>query len=104
MKKYIVGKLSKKRIQAFTLNRILSESKYKKRQIDLLDIDVEGAELNVLKGLSFKLYKPKLICIEIWQDQIEEFNIKKNEIYKFLFKKKYKLITNLADNFIFKKI
>ena len=33
-------------------------------QIDLLSIDVEGAELGVLSGLSIERYKPKLILLE----------------------------------------
>ena len=94
----------KEQVSSKPLTKILDKTIYKDKQIDFLSIDAEGADYEVLKSLNFKKYKPKLICIEIWQDQIKEFNIKKHEIYKFLFKKKYKLATNLADNFIFKKI
>ena len=48
-------------------------------------------------------YKPKLICIEL----IDHFNpnkkiIKKNKIYKFLIKKKYKLVWSGHFSHIFK--
>ena len=99
LNKTVVGSLKRKRVQAYTLNKILSKSRFKNCQIDLLDIDVEGAELNVLKGLSFKMYKPKLICIEIHQK-----NFKKNKVYLFLIKKKYRLIWYRSVSFIFEKL
>ena len=40
-------------MQAYTLNEILENSKYCNREIDLLDIDVEGADYKVLLGLNF---------------------------------------------------
>ena len=89
----------KEKVSSKPLTKILDKTIYKDKQIDFLSIDAEGADYEVLKSLDFKKYKPKLICIEIWQDQIKEFNIKKHKIYKFLLKKKYKLITNLANNF-----
>ena len=47
-------------MQAYTLNEILENSKYCNREIDLLDIDVEGADYKVLLGLNFEKYNPKL--------------------------------------------
>jgi len=94
----------KEQVSSEPLTQILNKTIYKNKQIDFLSIDAEGADYEVLKSLDFKKYKPKLICIEIWQDQVKVFNIKNHKIYKFLSKKNYKLITNLADNFIFKKI
>ena len=93
----------KERVRSEPLTKILDKTIYKNKQIDFLSIDAEGADFEVLKSLNFSRYKPKLICIEVWQDQIKEFNIKKHKIYKFLLKKNYKLNTNLADNFIFTK-
>ena len=49
-------------VPARTLNSILEE--VKANEIDLLSIDVEGAELEVLKGLDIKKYQPKLILLE----------------------------------------
>ena len=45
-----------------TLNSILKE--VSADQIDLLSIDVEGAELQVLQGLDIEKYRPKLILLE----------------------------------------
>lgn len=55
-----------------TLTSILDECKIK--EIDLFSLDVEGYELNVLKGLDFERYRPKYMCIEArFRKEIEEF-------------------------------
>ena len=97
-KKFIKGRLKKKIINSYSLEEILSWSKYKDYEIDFLDVDVEGADLQVLKGLNFSKRKPKLICVEIHQK-----NFRKHKIYKFLIKKKYKLIWQESFSFLFKR-
>ena len=76
------GEIKEKEIEAFTLDEILSRDKYKDSKIDLLDIDVEGADLKVLRGLSFDKFKPELVCVEIHEKEIE-----KSDIYNFLIDK-----------------
>ena len=97
-KKFIKGRLKKKIINSYSLEEILSWSKYKDYEIDFLDVDVEGADLQVLKGLNFSKRKPKLICVEIHQK-----NFRKHKIYRFLIKKKYKLIWQESFSFLFKR-
>ena len=97
-KKFMQGNIKEKIIEAFTLDEILNRSIYKNSKIDFLDIDVEGADLKVLEGLSFDKFKPKLICVEIHEKKIEE-----SEIYKFLIEKKYKLIWSGMFSHIFKR-
>ena len=97
-KKFIKGRLKKKIINSYSLEEILSWGKYKDYEIDFLDVDVEGADLQVLKGLNFPKRKPKLICVEIHQK-----NFKKHKIYRFLIKKKYKLIWHVSFSFLFKR-
>ena len=91
--------LVEKKIQAFTLDKILNKGKFKNNKIDFLDIDVEGADLKVLEGLSFDKYKPELICIEI-----HEKNAKQSKIYNFLINKNYELIWSGVFSHIFKTI
>ena len=50
------------KVQAKTLTSILKKENID--DIDLLSIDVEGTELEVLKGLDFSKYTPKLILLE----------------------------------------
>lgn len=49
-------------VQALTLDSIFEENNVD--QIDFISIDVEGAELSVLRGLSLKVYKPRIIIVE----------------------------------------
>jgi len=58
---------------------------------------VEGAEMKVLKTLNFKIYDPKVICIEILgyrelNSKERESRIKNDEIYKYLAEKDYKKV------------
>ena len=93
-------------IGASSLNSIINNSKFKKNKIDFLNIDVEGSELDVLKSLNFKRFKPKLICVEIHNHE-EMYNedldyLKRNAVYKFLIKKGYKIFWNKGFSFIFR--
>ncbi len=95
-KKVFQGHIKEKKIQALTLNEILKISQIEKK-IDLLDIDVEGADFRVLQGLSFDKFRPELICIEIHEE-----NFKESEIYKFLDSINYELIWSGVFSYIFK--
>ena len=96
-----------KKIEINTLDNIIRNSKFKINDIDFLSIDVEGNELNVLKGLNFKKYRPKIISIEFIKPNIKEFyqhnikDIQKSNIYKFMISKKYKLINWVHDDLVF---
>ena len=92
-------------IQARTLSSILKESKLRNKKIDFLNIDIEGNEINALKTLDFKIYRPKLICVEIHNftsNRLKKGNFKDNSIYKFLKQKGYKHIWKNEFSFIFK--
>ncbi|MDB9761068.1 FkbM family methyltransferase [Pelagibacteraceae bacterium] len=91
--KHFSGNFKKKKIKSDKLTSIIDKTKFKGIKINFLNIDAEGNDFQVLKSLNFKKYKPKLICVEM----VDSFNsskkmIKKNKIYKFLIKKKYKLV------------
>ena len=96
-KKSLVGKIKEKKIQAFTLDEVFKFSNLDNIRIDLLDIDVEGADLKVLKGLSFKKFRPELICVEI-----HDKNLKESETFKLLNNLNYELIWSGVFSHIFK--
>ena len=93
------GNIKEKEIEAFTLDEILNRDKYKNTKIDLLDIDVEGADLKVLEGLSFDKFKPELVCVEIHAKEI-----KQSAIYNFLIDKNYELLWSGVFSHIFKRL
>jgi len=94
-------------INSNTLNSILKRSKFKNKKIDFLNLDIEGNELNALKSIDFKKYKPKLICVEIHNIEKTHKNYsdyyKRNLIYKFLNNRGYKLLWKNGFSFIFRK-
>ena len=90
-----------------TLDNIIKESKIRIKEIDFLTIDEEGNELNVLRGLDLKKYKPKIIVLEFinprnkffYQQKIED--IQKSKIFKFMKNKGYKLSNWVHDDLLF---
>jgi FkbM family methyltransferase len=63
-----------------TLTSVLDANLPSGTNIDLLTIDVEGHDLQVLKGLDLAKYRPKVIIIEIHAlDKVQD-----NDIYKYL--------------------
>jgi FkbM family methyltransferase len=97
-KEHFNNNFKTKRIKCQTLNSLLERSKYKDKKIDFINIDVEGAEMKVLKQLNFEIYDPEIICVEILgcrhisNLQDREREIKNDEIYKFLVEKNYKKV------------
>ncbi len=69
-----------------TLNEIFREVNAPKL-IDFLSLDVEGAELEVLNGIDFKIYNFKFILIESRDD---------DEIIKYLNNKNYKYLEKIS--------
>lgn len=78
-----------------TLQKLLN--KYKLYNIDYLSLDVEGSELQVLKGIDFLKSNIKLIGVEI------NYNEDKNDIFKFLLDNNYTFITKQGDYFFERK-
>ena len=69
-------------VETITLQDVLVRCNVK--SIDLLNIDVEGHELDVLMRLDWRLYRPKYIMIEVLrQYDLEKLSIQSPEI-KFL--------------------
>ena len=95
-----------KKIKSNTLNNILSKSEYSNKKIDFFNLDVEGHELQVLKSMDLKKYKPTLICVEIHNHE-EMFNhntsyIKRNPVNKLLLKHKYSIVWSNGYSYIYK--
>jgi FkbM family methyltransferase len=91
------GNFNEHLVKCQTIHNILTNSKYQEVKIDFLNIDVEGAEMKVLKTLNFEIYDPKVICIEILgyrelNSKERENRIKNDEIYKYLVEKDYKKV------------
>lgn len=72
-----------------TLEDILDECNVK-CSIDFLSLDVEGYELEVLKGLNLEKYRPNYMLIELWESN--EVDVK-----EFLHNNGYKCLCNFSN-------
>jgi len=89
-------------IECKPLTQIIDDTKFSNKKIDFLNIDAEGHDYEVLRGLDLKKYSPKIICIEI-SPLIEKKNknYKNTKIFKYLLKNNYKLTWKGYNSFIF---
>ena len=87
------GNIKEKYINSDTLTSIIERTKFKNKKIDFLNIDVEGADYETLTSLDFKIYYPKIICIEITENNIED-----SKIFKFLTSLNYKKVWSSKAN------
>ena len=64
-----------------------------------MNIDVEGADLELLESLDFLKYSPELICVEyIGEDK------KNSDIFNFLINKNYKNIWSGVFSHLFERV
>jgi FkbM family methyltransferase len=85
-------------VRTKTLTSVLLEVLPKaETQIDLLSIDVEGHELQVLRGLDFKLYRPRVIVVEMHDLR----SVLVSDLSKLLEKEHYSLLGFVTMNAYF---
>ena len=89
----------KKKIQTRRLDNILEENNFD--NIDFMNLDVEGHELEVLKTINFKKTKLKYLCIEMINHN--DLSIKNSDqILDLLETNKFELLKKFDFNYIFK--
>ena len=96
-------------MRSTTLDSITKNSPYSNKKINLLSIDVEGNELNVLKGFDLKKYYPEIIVIEyldLKMKELEFYNqnidvIINSDIYKYLKNYNYHLVNWVHSDLVF---
>ncbi|TVZ25584.1 FkbM family methyltransferase [Gillisia sp. Hel_I_86] len=93
--------IAKKELKVFPLVDVLDKYNSEEKQIDFMNIDVEGLDLHVLKSNNWIKYKPLIILIELLEmKSIDE--IQKSEIYIFLISKGYVFFAKTVNTCIFK--
>ena len=81
-----------KKINTITLNSILKNTQT--LNIDYLNIDVEGHEMDVLKGFDIKYYQPNVISIEFLDFKMNKMEFKNNDLERILNSNIYKYFTD----------
>jgi FkbM family methyltransferase len=89
------------RIKTQVLTKILEENHFPTR-FELLNIDVEGVDFEVLKGLDLKIYQPEIICIENWKALSGVDAILYSETHQYLINQNYQLIALTGLSTIYK--
>ena len=97
-----------KKIKTKTLNNILYSLNFDK-QIDYMNIDVEGYEEKILDGFNLRKYKPKVVSIEFLDFKMNKLEFKNNDIktlmdsniYKFFINNDYSFVNWLHADLIF---
>ena len=96
-------------INTITLNEIINDKGLQNNKINFLTIDVEGHEVEVLKGLNIDIYRPDVIVVEYLDLNLDKLEIKNlninnvlnSEIYQYMLSKNYSLINWLHSDLIF---
>jgi FkbM family methyltransferase len=90
-----------KAIKTYTLAEILDEYLPQNKEIDFLNIDVEGIDYQVLKSNNWSKYRPKIVLVEELQE-LSMDEISKSKIVNFMQKNSYKLYSKTMNTLIFK--
>jgi FkbM family methyltransferase len=98
-----------RKITTNTLNSIILASSFADKKVDFLSIDVEGYELEVLKGFDLKKYSPKVIVIEFLDlslKKLEVVNFKiqtvlDSSVYKYMTDNNYTLVNWIHSDLLF---
>ncbi len=88
-----VEKIKPTLVKTITFEQILDTSKFTKK-IDLIDIDVEGAEYDILSSFDFDKYTVRIICAECADD-------KKEKLGNLLTDKGFELYKKLGNDYIY---
>jgi len=87
---HITAKQSPLKVEVKTLTQLMTQ--YNMENVDLLIIDVEGAELPVLNGFPWKLLKPGKIFCELHPYAWKDFGYNGEDLRVFLEEHKYRCI------------
>jgi hypothetical protein len=87
------------KLEIVTLGEILDKNLQSGKLIDLLNIDIEGLDLEVILSLDFDKYKP--LCIIIEDFSFDSSNPRGSLIYNHLIDNNYKLISRCYVSSIF---
>ena len=99
-KNFGLNKLKTKIIKTNRLDKILK--KFKISNIDFLNIDIEGLELEVMSTLNLNKFNIKVICIELLAyNQVQKK--RKKRILTYLKKNNFKIVDRLRENYILTK-
>jgi FkbM family methyltransferase len=92
-----------RRVPALTINEVLE--RHFKDGVDIIDIDIEGLDLEVLKEIDYEHFNPRLVMVEIagghYADQKGGYSVANETFIEFMATKGYRLLVPIVLNGIF---
>jgi FkbM family methyltransferase len=89
-------------VTAISLNEILNEYLATNNDApELLSVDVEGLELQVLESNDWNIFKPKVICIEVLNNDLQKEIFNNSQVFLFLSSRGYNLRASVGNSQIF---
>jgi FkbM family methyltransferase len=82
-------------VETLSLREILDEHLPEGQHIDLLSIDVEGLDLDVLRGNDWSKYRPSYIAVEARGLDLDLTQLDEDETHKFLTSQGYRIISHV---------
>lgn len=82
------------RVPVKTIDQVLDEAEFP--QLDVLCIDIEGTEVDALRGCDLERWKPRVIVAEAWADRIAALD-------QYLAEKNYQPFRQFIDNRLYKR-
>lgn len=89
------------KVRALTLQSIFDEYLQNKQSIDLMNVDVEGHNLAVLKSNNWKLYRPLIVAVESDNDEQDIAAVLKSELHQFMEGQNYGLCAWIRPTLIY---
>lgn len=87
-----------KKVKIKNINTIFKDYLPKDQKIDLLNIDVEGLDLEILKSINWEKYSPQVILVESYR-----YDLNMDPIYIFMVSQGYKFHAKTTRTLIFAK-
>lgn len=98
----VYGKISYEKIikvPIININTIINN--HCRKVPDFVSLDVEGFDLQILKSLDFKIYKPAVLCVETLLYDVNQKESKNTELINFVTANGYKVYADTNINTIF---
>jgi FkbM family methyltransferase len=88
------------KVPLMPINQIIADN-FGGKAPNFLSLDVEGLDLDVLKGLDFERFAPDVVCVETLGYNKDQSTFKKNDIIEFMLAKEFVAYADTRVNTIF---
>jgi FkbM family methyltransferase len=88
-------------LSAVPLSELIAKLPNRPQQIDLLNVDVEGLDLEVLRSFDWQSYKPTIVIVEQFSESVHQ--LVESDLYAFMSARGYQLVSWHRPSLIFER-